>query len=93
MSTIIQRAVAARTQLARPLYFPLGKRAVSVPLDLEVGLTVLLGVREALMKDHTPVPLSESVLPTAYRAESNAVFMVQKIRRQGQRVMRTDLRQ
>jgi len=70
---------------------------VSVPLDLEavleVGLTVLLGVREALMKDHTPVPLSESVLPTAYRAESNAVFMVQKIRRQGQRVMRTDLRQ
>jgi hypothetical protein len=32
-----------------------------------------------LRPDHTPVPCMESVAPTAYRAPSTAVFMVQKI--------------
>lgn len=47
---------------------------------LLAGLAVgLASSRLSLMPDHTPVPCMESVAPTAYRAPSNAVFMVQKI--------------
>ena len=47
---------------------------------LLAGLAVgFASSRLSLMPDHTPVPCMESVAPTAYRAPSNAVFMVQKI--------------
>ena len=51
-----------------PLYFPLGKRTVSVPLGfLEVGLTSALGLRLTLTKDHTPVPLSRGLHSSTFR--------------------------
>jgi hypothetical protein len=44
-----------------------------------VGVFPALSARSALMKLHTPVPRMVSVAPTAYRAPSNAVLMLQKI--------------
>lgn len=43
------------------------------------GGLFVFGARSALTKDHTPVPRSLSVAPTAYNAPSAAVFRVQKM--------------
>ena len=51
--------------------------------DLDAGLAVGAFL-SALRKLHTPVPCRVLVCPTAYRAPSNAVFMVQKILMQSQ---------
>lgn len=64
-------------------FFPPGNRVgefffAGFGLDA-VPLFPLEPFRSALTKDHTPVPRSSSLAPTAYATESAAVLMVQKI--------------
>ena len=76
-----ERASSHRAKLM-DAYFPLtGNFAfMGFLAALLAGLAVGLALSRLILRpDHTPVPCMESVAPTAYRAPSNAVFMVQKI--------------